>query len=161
MGRRVEESLKRVYIDPKCVGSYGGVNALRRVTRAPVKAVKQWLSEQDAYSLHKPVRIRFKRRHVIVGGRNHQWQADLVDLSKLKKKQRRIRVSVDGDRRLFKTGLVRSSEKQVGVVSGDGIGRIVGQHRAYNLANRQRFGVPQQIREAFVEGARCPSFLHS
>ena len=85
MGRRVEESLKRVYSDPKRVGSYGGVNALRRVTRAPVKAVKQWLSEQDAYTLHKPVRIRFKRRRVIVGGRNHQWQADLVDLSKLKK----------------------------------------------------------------------------
>ena len=85
MGRRVEESLKRVYFDPKRVGSYGGVNALRRVTRAPVKAVKQWLSEQDAYTLHKPVRIRFKRRRVIVGGRNHQWQADLVDLSKLKK----------------------------------------------------------------------------
>ena len=85
MGRRVEESLKRVYFDPKRVGSYGGVNALRRVTRAPVKAVKQWLSEQDAYTLHKPVRIRFKRRRVIVGERNHQWQADLVDLSKLKK----------------------------------------------------------------------------
>lgn len=85
MGRRVEESLKRVYFDPKRVGSYGGVNALRRVTRVPVKAVKQWLSEQDAYTLHKPVRIRFKRRRVIVGGRNHQWQADLVDLSKLKK----------------------------------------------------------------------------
>ena len=50
-----------------------------------MKAVKQWLSEQDAYTLHKPVRIRFKRRRVIVGGRNHQWQADLVDLSKLKK----------------------------------------------------------------------------
>ena len=85
MGRRVEESPKRVYFDPKRVGSYGGVNALRRVTRAPVKAVNQWLSEQDAYTLHKPVRIRFKRRRVIVGGRNHQWQADLVDLSKLKK----------------------------------------------------------------------------
>ena len=50
-----------------------------------MKAVKRWLSEQDAYTLHKPVRIRFKRRRVIVGGRNHQWQADLVDLSKLKK----------------------------------------------------------------------------
>ena len=72
MGRRVEESLKRVYLDTKRVGSYGGVNALRRVTRTSVKVIKQWLSEQDAYTLHKPVRIRFKRRRVIVGGRNHQ-----------------------------------------------------------------------------------------
>ena len=161
MGRRVEELLKRVYFYPKRVGSYGGVNSLRRVTRAPVKAVKQWLSEQDVYTLHKPVRIRFKRRRVIVGGRNHQWQADLVDLSRLKKRQRQIRVSVDGDRCLFKTGLVRSSEKQIGIISGDGIERIVGQHRAYNLANRQRFGVPQPIRETFVGGPQFPSFLHS
>ena len=76
--------LKEVYFDPKRVGSYGGVDALRRVTHAPRKIVAQWLSEQDAYSLHKPARRRFKRRCVIVGGMNQQWQADLVDLTTLK-----------------------------------------------------------------------------
>ena len=76
--------LKTVYFDPKRVGSYGGVDALRRVTHAPRKIVAQWLSEQDAYSLHKPARRRFKRRCVIVGGMNQQWQADLVDLTTLK-----------------------------------------------------------------------------
>ena len=35
--------------------------------------------------LHKPVRRRFKRRCVVVGGPNQQWQADLVDESRLKK----------------------------------------------------------------------------
>ena len=75
---------KKVYFDPKLVGSYGGVDALRRVTHAPRKIVAQWLSEQDAYSLHKPARRRFKRRCVIVGGMNQQWQADLVDLTTLK-----------------------------------------------------------------------------
>ena len=78
------KSLKKVYFDPKRVGSYGGVNALRRVTHAPRKIVAQWLSEQDAYSLHKPARRRFKRRCVIVGGMNQQWQTDLVDLTTLK-----------------------------------------------------------------------------
>ena len=39
---------------------------------------------QDAYTLHKPVRRRFKRRCVVVGGPNQQWQADLVDMSRLK-----------------------------------------------------------------------------
>ena len=76
--------LKEVYFDPNRVGSYGGVDALRRVTHAPRKIVAQWLSEQDAYSLHKPARRRFKRRCVIVGGMNQQWQADLVDLTTLK-----------------------------------------------------------------------------
>ena len=47
--------------------------------------VAEWLSEQDAYTLHKPARRHFKRRRVIVGGLRQQWQADLVDLSNLKK----------------------------------------------------------------------------
>ena len=78
------KTLKKVYFDPSRVGSYGGVDALRRVTHAPRKIVARWLSEQDAYSLHKPARRRFKRRRVIVGGMNQQWQADLVDLKTLK-----------------------------------------------------------------------------
>ena len=50
-----------------------------------MKEVKQWLSEQDTYTLHKPVRYRFRRRRVVVVGINHQWQADLVDMSRLKR----------------------------------------------------------------------------
>ena len=80
MGR---SKLQHIYYDPKRVGSYGGVAALRKVV--PEKNVEQWLSEQDAYTLHKPVRRHFKRRCVVVGGPNQQWQADLVDMSRLKK----------------------------------------------------------------------------
>ena len=80
MGR---SKLQQRYHDPKRVGSYGGVAALRRVV--PEQDVERWLSEQDTYTLHKPVRRRFKRRCVVVGGPNQQWQADLVDMSRLKK----------------------------------------------------------------------------
>ena len=80
MGR---SKLQQIYYDPKRVGSYGGVAALRKVVSE--KNVEQWLSEQDAYTLHKPARRRFKRRCVVVGGPNQQWQADLVDMSRLKK----------------------------------------------------------------------------
>ena len=73
----------QLYYYQKLVGSYGGVAALRRVV--PDQDVKRWLSEQDTYTLHKPVRRRFKRRCVVVGGPNQQWQADLVDVSRLKK----------------------------------------------------------------------------
>ena len=79
MGR---PKLQQRYYDPKRVGSYGGIAALRRVI--PEQDVKRWLSEQDAYTLHKPVRRHFKRRCVVVGGPNQQWQADLVDMSRLK-----------------------------------------------------------------------------
>ena len=79
MGRK---KLQRYY-NQKLVGSYGGVAALQRVV--PGQDVERWLSEQDAYTLHKPVRRRFKRRCVVVGGPNQQWQADLVDVSRPKK----------------------------------------------------------------------------
>ena len=85
MAPRKEQPLRSVYFDPRRVDSYGGVDALRRVTRMPRKMVAEWLSEQDAYTLHKPGRRHFKRRRVIVGGLRQQWQADFVDLSKLKK----------------------------------------------------------------------------
>ena len=85
MTPRKEQPLRTVYFDPTRVGSYGGVDALRRVTRIPRIKVAEWLSEEDAYTLHKPARRHFKRRRVIVSGLHQQWQADLVDLSHLKK----------------------------------------------------------------------------
>ena len=80
---RRRSKLHRHYYDHKRVGSYGGVAALRRVVPAE-RDVERWLSTQDAYTLHKPVRRHFKRRCVVVGGPNQQWQADLVDMSRLK-----------------------------------------------------------------------------
>ena len=73
----------RHYYDPQRVRSYGGVAALQRVVPAE-RNVEGWLSTQDAYTLHKPVRRRFKRRCVVVSGPSQQWQADLVDMSRLK-----------------------------------------------------------------------------
>ena len=51
----------------------------------PEQDLERWLSEQDTYTLHKPARRRFKRRCVVVGGPNQQWQSDQVDMSRLKK----------------------------------------------------------------------------
>ena len=112
MTPRREQPLRSVYFDPRRVGSYGGVDVLRRVTRMPRKMVAEWLSEQDAYTLHKPARRHFKRQRVIVGGLHQQWQADLVDLSKLKKDNNGM-IFPHGDRRLLESGLVCSYEEQV------------------------------------------------
>ena len=131
MGRRrrrpvnKSELLRRRYFDTKRVGSYGGVEALRSVSRVPVKTVKKWLSEQDAYTLHKPIRTKFKRRCVVVGGPHQQWQADLVDVSNLKKRQPRNHVFAYRNRCVFQVGVVCSAEEQIGVVVGDGVYRFI------------------------------------
>ena len=81
---RLGRILNAIYFDSKNVGSYGGIDRLRRAARVPANDAKKWLLGEDAYTLHKPVRRRFKRRRVIVGGMNQQWQADLVDVARLK-----------------------------------------------------------------------------
>ena len=77
--------LGKAYYDVKTIGSLGGVQPLSKsVNKKPVE-VKEWLRTQDTYTLHKPVKYNFPRRKIIVGGIGHQWQADLVDVSKLSK----------------------------------------------------------------------------
>ena len=77
--------LKKAYYDIKQPGSLGGVAALARETKRKREEVSKWLSFEDTYTLHKPVRRKFLRRRTIVGGIDHQWQADLIDVQKLKK----------------------------------------------------------------------------
>lgn len=81
----VERELKRIYFDPQSPGSYGGVEALKRASQLRRQDITNWLQSQDSYTLHKPVRHKFPRRRVLVGGKNHQFQADLVDVRSIKK----------------------------------------------------------------------------
>ena len=75
----------QTYYDPRRPGAYGGTEALRRVTRLKRPQVKEWLSHQETYTLHKPVRRHFVRRRIVVGGLDHQFQADLINVRHLKK----------------------------------------------------------------------------
>ena len=56
----------------------------RCVTKSRTRPGRRTLVIRTGH-VHKPVRRRFKRRCVVVGGPNQQWQADLVDVSRLKK----------------------------------------------------------------------------
>ena len=69
-----------VYYNPASVGSFGGVASLKKEAgNDPTK----WLSAQNAYTLHKPVRRRYRRRKYIVQGIDSLWQADLADMQKI------------------------------------------------------------------------------
>jgi hypothetical protein len=45
--------------------------------------MRLWLQKQDTYTLHKPVRYRFRRNRVIVGAMDDEWVADLVIMDSL------------------------------------------------------------------------------
>ena len=80
-----ERLLKQQYYTVKKPGSYGGVQSLARATKKRPEQVLPWLQEQDTYTLHRPVRHTFPRRKVIAPEPGYQWQADLVDVSNIKK----------------------------------------------------------------------------
>ena len=69
------------YYTPAKPSSFGGVKRLASATKKG--NVRKWLSYQDAYTLHKPIRRNFNRRRTLVGGIDHQWAIDLADVSSL------------------------------------------------------------------------------
>jgi len=77
----MDQKLEEIYYDPSKVGSFGGIDALSRAVGA--KPVKDWPVSQETYTLHKPVRRRYKRRQTFCLGVDHLWQVDLVDVSSL------------------------------------------------------------------------------
>lgn len=50
------------------------------------KTVKNWLNKQDAYTLHRPARLNFPRNRYYVFNIDELWEADLINLPKLKDK---------------------------------------------------------------------------
>ena len=83
--------MQRVYYTPSNPGSLGGVDKLHRAVQNEmgkqinVEKVRDFLSEQDAYTLHKPSRVHFVRNRVFVLRPLQQFQADLCDMQSLSK----------------------------------------------------------------------------
>jgi hypothetical protein len=71
------------YLDPKHAGSFRGLDSIRRHTKVGPKTAKEWLASQNAYTMHKQSKGKFRRRKTFSQGINDLWQADLVDLSSL------------------------------------------------------------------------------
>lgn len=53
--------------------------------KVKVKDFNEWKRTQDAYTLHAPIRYKFKRRKTYASKINDLWQIDLIDVSNIKK----------------------------------------------------------------------------
>ena len=82
----MDERLKELYYSADDTGSNGGVERLYRravedqVPHITRNAVREFLSLQRAYTLHKPARRHFPRNRIYVGIIDKHWQADLADM---------------------------------------------------------------------------------
>ena len=83
MDRNRETSLDAVYVDPRAPGSFSGVRTLMRYGGRSERQTREYLAGRDAYTLHRPRRIRFPRRKTYSKGIADLYQADLVDVSSL------------------------------------------------------------------------------
>lgn len=84
----IDQQLANIYYTTHDPASYGGVARLYARARElgiPVdkNRVRQFLTEQVTYQLHKPARKKFAHNQTIVGHRDDQWQADLAVMDKL------------------------------------------------------------------------------
>ena len=70
----VEETLRRIYMDPADPGSLGGIDRLlRRAKQLKVPGVnrlvvEQFLKGKQASTLHRPARRRYARNRTYVAG---------------------------------------------------------------------------------------------
>lgn len=93
----MEQYLKKIRYDPRHPGSFAGATKLYEIVKKEgiynigLNRIKEFLQNQDAFSLQKKVRRRFKRRRVIVQGIDYQWEADLADVQNLSEYNNGIR----------------------------------------------------------------------
>jgi len=78
-------SLGKFFYDPKHPAGFGSVAKLANPSKTNKVIVNEWLSVQNTYTLHKPVRKRFPRNHYTVTNIDDVWEMDLADLSSLSK----------------------------------------------------------------------------
>ena len=65
-------------------GCTGARNLVRLNAKKEKKKIYAWLSNQDAYTLHHPVRRRFLRLRYTVTNIDDVWEADLLQLTTIK-----------------------------------------------------------------------------
>ena len=59
--------------------------AKKRNKKITYDIVKEYLTRQNAYTLHKPIRKQFERNKTKTFGLDMHWQSDLADMSSIKK----------------------------------------------------------------------------
>jgi len=79
--------LENVYYDPQHEAAFGTLEKLKRVANktgvAKPGEVKPLLEQQDAYTLHRPVRKQFPRNPYSVDNIMDVWECDLIDVQAL------------------------------------------------------------------------------
>lgn len=88
--RMVEQTLRKIYFDPAHPAAFGSArqlhrSAIKQLKKLTLKDVTNFLEQQTAYTLHRPVKHNFKRRKTYARYVDQIWQMDLVSLQAIAK----------------------------------------------------------------------------
>lgn len=88
----MDDYLASIYFNPNHTASFTGPSQLYKTIKKEgvwdisLPQIKNWLSSQDAYTLHRKVIRKFPRNRVVVSGIGSQIDFDLADMSSFSKK---------------------------------------------------------------------------
>ena len=81
-----ERYLAKIYYDTRNPASYSGIEKLynyvkkQGIKKFSKSQVRVWLSKQESYTAHRPVRRHFKRPRVLAFSPNYQWDSDTANM---------------------------------------------------------------------------------
>ena len=81
-----EELLTSVYYDAGHPAGFSGPQKLYDAVKSKgitLRKVKEFLKKQDSYTLHRPVKRKFRRNKVFSPEIDFQWDADLMDMQNI------------------------------------------------------------------------------
>jgi len=90
MGKTIDKILNEVYYDLKSPASYAGIlkileEAKKKNPKIKIDDVEKFLTKEKTYTLHKPIRKRFKRLKTVPSGFHTDWQCDLCIFDQVNK----------------------------------------------------------------------------
>ena len=85
-----EVFLNKFYFDPSHPIAFAGPLKVKQVLRqnnvdTNIQNIRTWLQNQDAYSLLRPVKYKFRRQRIVTAGIDDMWDADLAVVSNIAK----------------------------------------------------------------------------
>mgnify|MGYP001549050716 CR=1 FL=1 len=92
----MEETLSNIYFDINNSASFGSAYRLYKAAKKidqtiTLSKVKNWLSGQTAYVLHRSSKTKFPRRKTISKGLHWQWQGDIAVMDAIRKYNKNFR----------------------------------------------------------------------
>jgi hypothetical protein len=76
-----DDEIIKLYTNPELPGAFTAISGFKKNTK--IANADKVLNSTPAISMHKPILYKFPRAKTQVNHINEQWQADLIDMSKL------------------------------------------------------------------------------